>query len=473
MQQELRTVNLNWQKLAILVLIAITAALFSSTSVFASGYQCGVPHIGRLADLNSRTDLEHYVRCAVQHVEDVGWEQAILDFETETKWRDGPIYLFGGDTEGVVIFNVSGATSPGDQRREVTDADGRQHVARMLYLVRVFGGGFSTYRFRNPDTEELELKVSYVHPVEERFNDRIGYIGAGYYPFAAPGTCHPEQVRASLVYTLKDAERFVNCAEIYLDQNGLRALHDLQHDARWNSGPTYLFLIDVETHIQIMSGALPALNGTDLSDLEDSTGFRYVEEGLRDAELYGEGVSYYEFPNPATGQVEPKMTYGRVVEIGGFSYVLGTGLYLPTRAACRDMPTAREVDSRADLELFVRCAADMVAARGTEAFELLLKHRYWIEDSNYIFVTDQNCQYLVFPLDYNADRFSCGLLDSEGTPVLQDILDITNSDAGEGYTSYVWLNPATNELESKTSYVIGVELDGELVSVGAGLYNLE
>ena len=117
-------------------------------------------------------------------------------------------------------------------------------------------------------------------------------------PWQAPGSCHPAQVRASLVYTLQDAEYFVNCAEIYLDQNGLRALHELQNDARWNSGPTYLFLIDLETHIQIMSGALPALNGTDLSDLEDSTGYRFVEAGLRDAELYGEGVSYYEFPNP-------------------------------------------------------------------------------------------------------------------------------------------------------------------------------
>ena len=471
LRKELNTVN--WKKLAILVFIVISTWPFSSTSVFASGYECGFPYVGRLADLNSRSDLKHFVRCAVHHVEDVGWEQAIVDFETQPKWQDGPIYLFGTDTDGVTIFNVSGSTSPGEQRREATDADGRQHVARMLYLVRVFGGGFTTYRFHNPDTEDLELKVSYVHPVGKTYLDRNAYLGAGFYPLAAPGSCHPAQVRASLVYTLQDAENFVNCAEIYLDQNGLRALHELQNDARWNSGPTYLFLIDLETHIQIMSGALPALNGTDLSDLEDSTGYRFVEAGLRDAELYGEGVSYYEFPNPTTGQVDPKMTYGRVVEIGGFSYVLGTGLYLPSRAACRDIPEAREVDTKAELELFVRCAADMVAARGTESFELLLKHRSWIEDSTYIFVTDQKCQYLVFPLDYYADDFSCSLVDSEGTQMLQDILDITNSEVGEGYTSYLWLNPDTKELERKTTYVIAVELDGELVSVGAGLYNLE
>lgn len=41
------------------------------------------------------------------------------------------------------------------------------------------------------------------------------------------------------------------------------------------------------------------------------------------------------------------------------------------------------------------------------------------------------------------------------------------------YTSYIWQNPATDKEERKTSYVVGVELDGEPVAVGAGLYGLE
>ena len=55
----------------------------------------------------------------------------------------------------------------------------------------------------------------------------------------------------------------------------------------------------------------------------------------------------------------------------------------------------------------------------------------------------------------------------------QNIKDIANSEAGKGYTSYIWQNPATDKEERKTSYVVGVELDGETVAVGAGLYGLE
>ena len=41
------------------------------------------------------------------------------------------------------------------------------------------------------------------------------------------------------------------------------------------------------------------------------------------------------------------------------------------------------------------------------------------------------------------------------------------------YTSYIWQNLATDNEERKTSYVVGVELDGETVAIGAGLYGLE
>ena len=41
------------------------------------------------------------------------------------------------------------------------------------------------------------------------------------------------------------------------------------------------------------------------------------------------------------------------------------------------------------------------------------------------------------------------------------------------FTSYIWQNPATDKEECKTSYVVGVELDGETVAAGAGLYELE
>ena len=461
-------------KLGRQALLAFILLLVASVPVLASDHGCTTPSVGRLAEIQSRTAIRYFVQCAVKHVEEVGWEQAIEDFETDPLWRDGPMYLFGMDTDGINIFNASGAFPPGEDRSEAQDADGRYHVSRMLYTVQVFGGGFTSYRFRNPETEDLDLKITYTHAVSVPFLERDAWLASGYYPLDVPGSCHPSRVRASLVYTLGDAEKFVRCAELHIEEHGLRALHDLANNPRWNSSPTYLFLLDQESLIQIMSGANPQLNGLSLAAQEDSTGYRFVEEGAKSIGLFGEGVTYYEYLNPVTGLVEPKSTYARLIEFGGFQYILGTGIYSPSRLACREVPSAREVDTKAELELFVRCAADLVAERGTDAFDLLLNHRNWREGSTYIFVNGQDCQSLAYPLEYRADDESrCEMADTEGTLMNQDIRDIANSEEGEGYSSYLWLNPATGKVERKTSYVIGVEIDGEMAAVGTGLYNLE
>ncbi len=80
---------------------------------------------------------------------------------------------------------------------------------------------------------------------------------------------------------------------------------------------------------------------------------------------------------------------------------------------------------------------------------------------------------MVYPLDYHRNDFSCEFTDVEGNQVLLDIGNVANRETGEGYTSYIWLIPASEELEIKTTYVIGVELEGETVAVGAGVYGMD
>ncbi len=455
-------------------LAALVLLLIGATPSLASGFGCDAPVTGRLADIQSRSQLKPFVQCAIQYVDKVGWDQALQDFKTDTRWHDGPMYLFALDTDGVVIFNVSGSTLPGQDRLHATDADGKPHIARMLFTTRTFGEGFTTYRFRNPDTEKLDLKVTYHRPTNRTYQGRTVIMAAGYYPLDAPGSCHPEYVRASLVYTLEDAERFVRCAEHYLHANGLRALHDFRLDPRWRSGPTYLFLYDREALVAVMNVANPHLEGTYRGDSVDSTGFRYVEEFAHNVRLFGDGITYYEFRNPVTEAVEPKSAYVRNVRIDGFDYFLGAGVYTPVRPECRNMPYAYQVDTKPELELYVRCAADLIETRGAEAFDLFLHHRTWIGGATYIFVNDAECLSLFNPQEYRQEEEDrCNLSDSQGTLLNQNIWRIATSDAGEGYTSYIWRNPASGKEEPKTAFVMGVELDGEIIAVGAGLYGLE
>ncbi len=163
-------------------LAALALWLLGTTPVFASDLDCTATATGRLADLHTRSELRHYVRCAVQHVELVGWEQALQDFELDGRWQDGPIYLFGLDRDGIVIFNVGGAFNPGDDTLDARDVDGVPHTARFLYTTRVFGGGFTSYHIRNPLTGDLDLKTSYLHSVDELYQGKEAIIGAGFYP---------------------------------------------------------------------------------------------------------------------------------------------------------------------------------------------------------------------------------------------------------------------------------------------------
>ena len=453
---------------------AIVLLMLMAIPSLAAGrdYDCEAVSIGRLGALQTRAALVNFVRCAEQHVADVGWMQAETDFHNDARWKDGAMYLFAVDTDGYLIFNASGQSAPGDENDspDRVDEDGKMYRRRMVYTAGTFGSGFVTYRFGNPVTGESSPKVSYVVAVREPHGERSAILGAGFYPVAAPGACSPARVRASLVYTRTDVEQFVRCAELELKQRGLVALHDLGTNERWVSGPIYIFLLDRASLHAIVH---PTLRGRDLGDLVDSTGFNFVEEAADITEHYGDGYTYYEFTNPVTGTTEPKLSYIRNVEIDGFDYFLGAGLYVAADKACLDMPAAKDVDTKAELELFVSCAADMVATRGTNAFDLLLNHPIWIEGSTYTFIIDQQCVSIVYPLEYRANANACSDVDADGTLLNQNIKDIANSEEGKGFTSYIWQNPATGKEERKTSYVVGVELDGEIVAVGAGLYGLE
>lgn len=457
-----------------LIVAAIALLMLMAVPSLAAGrdYDCEAVAIGRLGALQTRAALANFVRCAEQHVADVGWMQAEADFHNDARWKDGAMYLFAIDTDGYLIFNASGQSAPGDENDspDRVDEDGKMFRRRMVYTAGTFGSGFVTYRFGNPVTGERALKVSYVAAVPEPHGERSAILGAGFYPVAAPGTCSPARVRASLVYTQADIEQFVRCAELELKQRGLVALYDLGSDARWQSGPIYIFLLD---HLSLDAIVHPSLEGQYLGGLIDSTGFEFVKEMAAITEHYGDGYTYYEFTNPATGATEPKISYVRNVKIDGFDYILGAGLYVAADKACLDMPVARDVDTKAELELFVACAADMVATLGTNAFDLLLNHPTWSEGSTYTFVVDQQCVSIVYPLEYRADANACSDVDADGTLFNQNIIDIANSEEGKGFTSYIWQNPATGKEERKTSYVVGVELDGEIVAVGAGLYGLE
>ena len=428
-------------------------------------------HAGRLADLDSREELKAFVHCAAAHIDAVGWEQAAADF-AGSDWLDGPLYLFAGTLEGTTIFSPGTDANPGDSLWQLRDSDGVAVVQEQARIARDFGGGYAYYRLENIETGLEEHKVSYVLQVDHQ--GEPAFIGAGLHPRDTHGTCPPDTVRASLVYDERDIEAFVNCAAHHLQQNGLQALHDFASDERWISGPTYLFLYDLETAFAVFNAGQPHLVGT----IRDASSYAegrvpVVPEIQRILASHDDGYVSYTIRNPATGEEGRKVSYVRRLNHDGRDYLIAAGLYVPS-LECNALPPARDINTREELQLYVRCGVELFEERGALAFDLFRHHPQWVGGSSYLFVSGSDCRNIFYPLDYLYDESqTCALEDSVGNLVNQDILDMSTSEAGEGWVDYVWLNPASDSLETKSSYIIGSTLNGEHVSVGAGLYESE
>ena len=450
----------------------LIAALLLLLSLLAAPVAAQTPcdsHAGRLADLHTREQLKQFVQCAAAHVATVGWEQAAQDFGTSA-WWEHPVYIFATKADGSALLSPGSDIASGDNLWDWQDPDGVYPSREQVRISRDFGGGYVYLRFINPDTGREDPMETWVQLID--YQGEPAYVGAAIYPQDTHGTCAPEVVRASLVYSDRDVERFVACAAHYLQQNGLQALHDFASDPRWISGPNYLFLGDLETLMQIANPGQPHLVGTYAGDLIDPDGVNIGLEIQRVLTTHDDGYVYYSFPNPATGEPGYKGSYVRRVLLDGRAYVLGAGLYIPS-AECRDLPLARDIDTRDELQQYVRCAAQLVDERGELAWDLFLNHPQWIGGATYLFVLDELCRQVVYPLDYERQENEaprCDLRDAEGTLSNQIILDTARSEAGEGWVRYLWLNPASDEVEPKNSYVVGGAVAGEHVSIGAGLY---
>lgn len=446
---------------------AIALFLLSLTALPAAAQTICDSHGGRLADVHTREQLKQFVVCAARHIETVGWEQAALDFESNA-WWEHPLYLFATRADGRVLLSPGVDLEPGANVWDLQDADGLYLAREQVRVSRDFGGGYVYLRFENPQSGRVEPAITWVQAIEHEGD--LAYVGAALYGLTTHAACPPDTVRAALVYSERDVERFVTCAEHYLRQNGLRALHDFNRDPRWTSGPIYLFLIDRQTLVRAAHGGEPGLVGVAAGAQPDPDGVYIAREMRRALGAHDDGYFYYRRLNPASGAVERKVSYVRRVLLDGRAWMLGAGLYLPAEE-CRDLPPARDIDTRDELQQYVRCAAQLVDERGEAAFELFINHSQWLGGAIYLFALDANCDYLATPYPQaGVNNGQCDFTDVEGAPVDEEIRARVTGEAGEGWVRYVIRNPASGQVEGKESYVVGVTLNGELISLAAGLY---
>ncbi|MDE0108807.1 MAG: hypothetical protein OXN96_13400, partial [Bryobacterales bacterium] len=165
-------------------------------------------------------------------------------------------------------------------------------------------------------------KSSYVKEIE--WNGDRAAIGAGIYSRDFPGACDPMEVNAADLAADPGDRRLqelVRCAALEVESAGFFAGPVLSSDPRWKQGPIYISGLNVETGMVEFSGnrASFATSGRIPEVLFDG------RDAIEAAALFGESLWYYSFENPATGEVQPKAVFAKLVRAQGVPLIVSSG----------------------------------------------------------------------------------------------------------------------------------------------------
>ena len=284
--------------------------------------------------VRTEEDVEAFVQCAYEFVQEVGFEEARRAFHEDERWRSGPTYVFVDEvtpaTDAVRSFvyppNPSVEGIAGYWGLQI-DVFGNDLFLELYRVASKYGGGWFYYSFLNPATGRDEPKAAYIKAID--WNGVPSAIGAGIYRRDLPGTCGEEEVNAVLLESDPSKallQEFVRCAAMELESLGYFASVSLANDARWRSGSIYLFGLDQHGYTQFSGAPWDPVLGSELSsDFTASFDGRNV---LGVADAFGEIFLYYSIRNPSNSQWQRKVTFVKRVMTFGVPILLGAGYYL-------------------------------------------------------------------------------------------------------------------------------------------------
>ncbi|MYF77154.1 MAG: hypothetical protein F4174_07475 [Acidobacteria bacterium] len=276
-----------------------------------------------------RRFVEEAVRIAAAEIASADEAYAWFDanFRPEGQWRQGEIYLYVIDLNGVSFFNAASPGIEGMDLSDFTDVEGVRSNEELIAAATA-GGGFVEYLWPNPavegDEETGSPKLGYAALLSIGDLDLV--VGSGIYP---PVTAADVRNRGTLKSFVERAASVVaenspdlETAYAFLDAN-------FREEGEWRHGQVYVFAQTMEL-INFFHAFRPGIEKLDRSEVEDLNGVKINQE-LRAAAQAGGGYVEYWYDNPAVeGDEEtgsPKVAYATVLTIGSTPLIFGSGIY--------------------------------------------------------------------------------------------------------------------------------------------------
>ena len=323
------------QALFLLILLTFLAAAPALAShPDAEALTCADRSVSARA-VRTTGDVQAFVHCAYEFVQEAGFEEARRAFHEDERWRSGPIYVFVSEVTAMTDQTRSLVFPPDPSREGTTirqlllDSFGNNYYQERHRILSLVGEGWIYYAFTNPATGRDEPKATYVKSID--WDGIPAAIGSGIYRRDIPGSCQSEEVNAMALEADPSDERlreFVRCAAIELESKGYFATIPLSTDPRWKHGSIYLFAVDTYGSA-LFSGdpdiGQPGAGASELNDMMDGPfgGRDVVSVG----DAFGETLLYYTARNPGNDEMQNKVTFVKRVVVFGLPVLIGAGYY--------------------------------------------------------------------------------------------------------------------------------------------------
>ena len=128
--------------------------------------------------VDGRDQAVALVKKGVAHIAAVGLQKACDDFDQpEGEFNYDQFYLSVFDLNGIRLANGMEPWKRGENVLEVRDADGKPYVRFTVARARDKGFGWVQYKWKNPTSQKLELKLTYYEVIQDAVVNCGIYLG--------------------------------------------------------------------------------------------------------------------------------------------------------------------------------------------------------------------------------------------------------------------------------------------------------